>query len=90
MTTLGKDRSILPLGKVYLSKWIHNGRSLQFTAVRAPRTVRDDRFIFPRGPPAPAAPVTLRYHRPVARVTCGTDESLVVSATYLRRDYGSL
>ena len=35
LTTLGKDRSILPLGKVYLSKWIYNGRSTQITAVRS-------------------------------------------------------
>ena len=47
-------------------------------------------FIFPRGGRAPAAPVTLRDRRAVTRVTGGTDESLSVSATYLRRDYGSL
>ena len=47
-------------------------------------------FIFPRGGRAPAAPVTLRNRRAVTGVTCGTDESLSVSVTYLRRDYGSL
>ena len=47
-------------------------------------------FIFPRGGRAPAALVTLRIRRAVTGVTCGTDESLSVSATYLRRDYGSL
>jgi hypothetical protein len=90
MATLGKDRSILPLGKVDLSKWIHNGRSIQFTAVRSAPDRSDDRFYFPAPTASPAAPVTLRSRRPVARVTCGTDESLVVSVTYLRRDYGSL
>ncbi len=47
-------------------------------------------FIFPRGGRAPAAPVTLRHRRAATQVTGGTDESLSVSATYLRRDYGSL
>ena len=47
MATLGKDRPILPLGKVDLSKWIHNGRSIQFTAVRSAPDRSDDGFYFP-------------------------------------------